>query len=207
NTLNLGDSLTLSFLSCSEDGVVLSGTMSISITQVTPNLDWTPPYALEVNVDMENFTVNDGGSVTTTNGDMLMLLAEDLGGNEYIQLSGTSLTASAGGQAERLTSYYFLIGGNNNTGDFGVILNATYASTKIDGSVSFTTVTPFTGNDLVANGEATAGELHITTSADSSQAWLIAQPDGINVQIDIDSDGDNTVDNTVMTTWTELMSL
>ncbi|MCU7916635.1 MAG: hypothetical protein KZQ65_12305 [Candidatus Thiodiazotropha sp. (ex Gloverina cf. vestifex)] len=49
--------------------------------------------------------------------------------------------------------------------------------------------------------------MHITTSADSSQAWLTAQPDGINVQVDIDSDGDNNIDSTVMTTWAELEGL
>jgi hypothetical protein len=46
---------------------------------------------------------------------------------------------------------------------------------------------------------------HNTT--DDRQAWVIAQADGVNIQIDIDMDGDEVVDLTVMTTWSELQDL
>ncbi|MEJ2453014.1 MAG: hypothetical protein P8103_02500 [Candidatus Thiodiazotropha sp.] len=206
NTLTAGDTLTISFSNCSDSGVVINGSMSMTFTQVSAGFDGFAPFTLGINVVMTNFSVNDSGYVISTNGDMSMLLSVDASGNESMQLSGSSLSSSAGGEAELLTNYAYDMM-YSSAGAYSVTLQGTLASTKIDGSVSYTTITPFTGNDYVGSGNPTGGELHITTSADSSQAWLIAQPDGVNVQIDIDTDGDNTVDETVMTTWTELQSL
>ncbi len=206
NTLTAGDTLTISFSSCSDSGVVINGSMTMTFTQVSAGFNGSPPFTLGINVVMNNFSVNDGGYVATADGDMSMLLSVDASGNESMQLSGSTLRSSAGGEAELLTNYaYDML--YSSSGAYSVTLQGTLASTKIDGSVSYTTITPFTGNDFVGAGNPTDGELHITTSADSSQAWLIAQPDGVNVQIDIDTDGDNTVDDTMMTTWTELQSL
>ncbi len=206
NTLTAGDTLTISFSNCSDSGVVINGSMSMTFTQVSAGFDGFPPFTLGINVVLNNFSVNDGGYVATANGDMSMLLSVDASGNESMQLSGSSLSSSAGGEAELLTNYAYEMQ-YSSSGAYSVSLQGTLASTKIDGSVSYTTITPFTGNDFVGSGNPTAGELHITTSADGSQAWLIAQPDGVNVQIDIDTDGDGIVDDTVMTTWTELQSL
>ncbi|MCU7851053.1 MAG: hypothetical protein KZQ80_02450 [Candidatus Thiodiazotropha sp. (ex Monitilora ramsayi)] len=206
-SLTAGDTISLVFNNCIHLGDVANGSMSMTITQISPGYDGNPPYTLGINVVLSGFSVNASGFVITSNGDLAMLTDEDLSDNINMILSGTSLTATAGGQSEMLRNYRYEIMANLIGGPFSFSLQGTFASTRINGAISYSTITPFTGNDLVGTGEATIGELHITTSADNSQAWLIAQPDGINVQIDIDLDGDNTVDNTVMTTWTELYSL
>jgi len=121
-----------------------------------------------------------------------------------MSLSGNSLTTSTDSEIERLTNYLYGLT-YNAVSDFSISLRGTIASAKIDGIVSYTIITPSTGNDFVSLGNPTAGELHITTTADSSQAWLIAQADGINVEID--TDGNGTVDSIVMTTWPELQAL
>ncbi|MCU7920760.1 MAG: hypothetical protein KZQ95_20755 [Candidatus Thiodiazotropha sp. (ex Epidulcina cf. delphinae)] len=207
NVLTAGDTLTLSFNNCNMAGAVTNGAMSLTITQITPNFDGDPPYTLGLDVVLTNLSVNDGGLVATGSGDMSMLLAIDSAGNESMVLAGASLTASASGQTETLSNYRYEITINDLTGSYSISLQATFASTEIGGSMSFTTITPFSGNDFIGAGDPTAGQLHVTTSIDGSQLWLIAQPDGINVQIDIDTDGDNNVDSTVMTTWAELESL
>jgi hypothetical protein len=92
-------------------------------------------------------------------------------------------------------------------GDNSVMLQGTLTSTKIDGSVSYASITAFAGNDNLYSGNIAAGELHISISADISQTWLTALSDGLNIQINIDTDGNNLDDATVMTTWSELQSL
>ncbi|MCU7906806.1 MAG: hypothetical protein KZQ76_13380 [Candidatus Thiodiazotropha sp. (ex Epidulcina cf. delphinae)] len=207
NVLTAGDSLTLSFHDCPVGGSVTNGAMSLTVTRITPNFAGNPPYTLGLEVVLTNLSVNDGGLVATGSGDMSMLLTVDSAGNESMVLAGDSLTTSASGQAETLSNYRYEITINDFTGNYSLSLLSTFAGTEIGGSVSVTTITPFTGNDFVGAGDPTAGQLHVTTSIDGSQLWLIAQPDGINVQIDIDTDGDNSVDSTVMTTWAELESL
>ncbi len=204
--LNPGDSLTLTFSTCNDNGVVLTGTMSITFTQISAAFDGYPPYTLGITVQLTNFSVSAGGLVITSNGDIAMLMEEDSSGNETFQLSGSSLIAASGAYSEVITNYAYNFQ-YSASGAYSATMQGTLATTQINGSISYTTITPFTGNDYVGTSNPTAGELHITTSADNSQAWLIAQADGNSVVIDIDTDGDNVVDNTVYTTWTEMENL
>jgi hypothetical protein len=205
-TITVGDTLTVAFTSCSDGEVVLGGSMSYTITQVSAEFDGYPPYTLGVDVDYHNFSVRVGGTTTTTSGDISLLLEEDSSGNTNLQHFGNSLTNTLEGHTHKLTNYAYDFQ-YDSSGTYSISLQGTLASTKINGSVSYTTITPFTGNDFGVTVNPTAGELHITTSADDSQAWIIALSDGVNVQIDIDTDGDNLVDDTVITTWTELENL
>jgi len=202
--LNAGDTISVTFTNCVIYGVTLNGTMGMTITQITPLFTGIPPFTLGINVVLTGFSVNDAGLVITANGDMSILLDEDGLNNHSMELSGNSLTATAAGDTEILSNYLFDLSGNDISGDYSIDLQGTIASTVIGGSVTFVTTTTFTGNDFVGTTEPTAGVLWITTSIDNSQEWLIAQPDGINVQIDVDEDGDNIVDATIMTTWTAL---
>ncbi|MEJ2593230.1 MAG: hypothetical protein P8178_17905 [Candidatus Thiodiazotropha sp.] len=206
NTLTAGDSLTFSFNNCNVDGYVTNGGMDLSVSYVTPNFTGIEPFTLDVDVVLHSLSVNDSGSSYSANGDMSLLIDVDSVGNESVRLSGSSLATTASTESTLLSNYQYDMNYATNA-DFSVSLQGTVASTKIDGAVSFTTLTNFTGNDNVYGGYPTAGELHITTTADSSQAWVIALSDGTNVQIDLDTNGDDTVDSTVMTTWTELESL
>lgn len=70
-------------------------------------------------------------------------------------------------------------------------------------NVTFTTITPFTGNVDVSEGNPTAWQLQLT-GQDGTQAWVTAQPDGINVEIGLALLGGSTPDTTVMTAWSEL---
>ena len=83
-------------------------------------------------------------------------------------------------------------------------LNAsgTLDSSRLSGVIRYTTPVTFEGFD--ANYPQT-GELLIT--GENSSARLIAAANGVDVTIEIDSDGDGTVDDTIMTTWTELTGI
>jgi hypothetical protein len=82
----------------------------------------------------------------------------------------------------------------------------TVASKTINGSVSYDTEQWPLALPLFYNPIIISGRIHITTTADDSQAWFLPQQDGVNIQIDIDTDGDDITDSTVMTTWSEVMS-
>ncbi len=204
--LTVGDSITLSFSTCVETDVTVNGSMSMTITQLSGDI--TNPsavYALGVNVTLTNLSVSVSGHVASSSGDMTMVISNDGSGGESFTLSGSSLSSTVSSQTVTLANYLYDFA-LSDAGPYTISLQGTLASATIGGSVSYTTITPFTGNEFVGSGDPTAGELHIV-GANGSQAWLTAQPDGSTVLIEVDNDGDNVVDTTITTSWSELDSL
>lgn len=203
----VGDSISVDFNNCVVDGIVLNGAMSLVVTTVTPGFDsGTLPYTLGIDAVLTAFSANEAGFIVTGDGDMSMLLDASAMGDFTTELSGTSLLASAAGNAEQLTNYGFDITGNDLSGDYSVDLIGTIATTLIGGSVSFATTAPFVGNEFFGAGDPTSGVMQITTSADTSRARVTAQPDGINIEIEVDANGDSIYEATIMTTWTALQT-
>ena len=203
STVSAGDTVSVDFNNCVVDSVVLNGAMTLSVTTITPNFDGSPPYTLGIDAALSDFSANDAGFIVTADGDMSILLGASISGDFSTVFSGSSLLASAAGEAQRLTNYQFDILENASTGDYSVDISGTIATTAIGGSVSFVTMELFTGNDFGAS-EPTAGVMWITTSADNSQARVTVQPDGINVLIEIDADGNSLYETEIWTTWAEL---
>jgi len=206
NELNVGDTVTLVFNNCDLPDATINGTMSMMITQVSGDILFSTTFTLGVNVTLTSLSISDGVAVIMGNGDMSMLLDENGStGNSRMVLSGNSLTATEGSSSETLTAYNFDFTGDFS-GNFIASLAGTISSSSLGGTVSFISTTDFTGNDNVLNGDPTAGVLLITTNADSSQEWLTALADA-TVKLEVDEDGDGTVDVTVMTTWSELSAI
>lgn len=203
DTITDGDQFDLDFNACVLDGIELNGGMSLTVITIPPNFDGTPPFSVELAAVLSGFSANDAGFIVTGDGDMTIQLDADTIGNLITVLSGSSLLASATGAAEQLTNFLFNIADNLVTGDYSVDLSGTIATTALGGSVSYVTNLPFTGNDNVAN-DPTAGEMHITTTADSSQERVTALTNGVDVMIEVDADGNSSYETTIMTTWTAL---
>lgn len=204
----VGDQITIKFIDCELEGIVFNGTLSMTITELVGDFLSGPPpdTTLGVDVVLTVFSVDDGSQVFSADGDISMQLKENEIGDENIVLSGNSLTAWGAGEVETLTKYQYGLTWELD-GDYSIDLEGTLASTVIDGSVSFKSMETFTGNDFLADGNPIAGILQIWTSIDASQARLTAQDDGMEVWIEVDADGDDIYEDTIMTTWTDLESL
>jgi hypothetical protein len=208
DTLSAGDTLSIDFDGCNESGILISGSLDLTINATSSAFfDGTPPFDIDISVVMAALTVTDTGSTFSGNGDIRLVLTEDALGNYGATLSGNSVTISEGGQTETLSSYNYVLTGNDSSGDYSIDIAGTINSTILGGSVTFITDQPFTGNDFIGTGDPTEGVLLMTSDFDGSQARLTAQPDGINVMIEVDADGDGVFEDTVMTTWADLDSL
>lgn len=204
DTFSAGDTLSAVFDNCSESGSLISGRFDMTINAA---FDGTPPFNLDVSVTMTGFSVSDPDVNFSSDGDMRLVLTEDGAGNFEAAISGNSLTVSESGDTFTLSSYNYVLTGNDSSGDYSIDIAGTIDSTIVGGSVTFVTVQPFTGNDFIGTGDPTQGVLLMTSNFDSSQSRLTAQPDGINVMIEVDADGDGVFESTVMTTWDNLDSL
>jgi hypothetical protein len=199
----VADKITTTYNNCNEYGIIMNGETTNTIAQVSDNFDGTVPFTLHVDVEFTNLSSEDVdlGLVSIIDGAMSVLLSETLDEISSTIL-GNSLTQQWDGEVETLSDFLIEVVDNSTTGDYSLDLNGTIDSTLIGGSVSYDTTTLFTGNVDVGTGEPTAGVLHVTTS--SSQALLTALPNGINVEIKVDADGDDVYESTILTTWAEL---
>lgn len=210
--LSAGDTVSFSFGNCTYDSdLIINGTIGITLTQITEGFTGTPPYELGMLTELTDFQVENQGTAFTSNGDLSMLINENVYGERAAQINGALMSISFGSASKNnsLTlSDYLIELEENDTQDYSVSSQGTIeiAIPFVSINASFTTITPFTGNYDVSAGNPTAGELHLT-GALGSQAWVIAQPDGVNIQIDIDADGDGVVEDTIMTNWTELQDI
>ena len=204
DTFSAGDTLSAIFDNCSEEGILISGSFELTINVA---FDGTPPFNLDVSIRMTGFSVTDPDINFSSDGDMRLVLTEDGIGNFGATFSGNSLTINEGGETVTLSTYNYVLTGNDSSGGYTVDIAGTIDSTILGGSVTFTTVQPFTGNDFNGTGDSTQGVLLMTSNFDGSQARLTAQPDGVNVMIEVDADGDGVFEETVMTTWDDLDSL
>jgi hypothetical protein len=204
DTFSAGDTLLATFNNCSEEGTLISGKFEMTINTA---FDETSPFNLDVSIIMTGLSVTDSSTNLSSNGDMRLVLTEDGIGNFGATFSGNSLTINEGGETETVSNYNYVLAGNDSSGDYSIDISGTIDSTILGGSVNFVTAQPFTGNDFIGISDPAEGVLLMTSNFDSSQARLIAQPDGINVMIEVDADGDDIYEGTVMTTWATLDSL
>ena len=207
DTLSAGDTLSLIFNNCSEEGVLFSGRLELTINTVSAGFDGMPPFEIDISVVMADLSVTDGGSTFSSDGDMRLALNEDISGNYGATFSGKSVTVREGSRTETLSGYNYALTANDSSGDYSVDIEGSLESTVLDGSVSFVTVQTFAGNDFIGTGDPTQGVLLMTSDFDGSQARLTAEADGINVMIEVDADGDGVFEGTVMSTWGTLNSL
>jgi hypothetical protein len=201
----IGDTTTLTFSNCNENGEITDGDMTFFISDVTPNFDGTPPYTLRIDVEFTNLSVTDTNLNLTSvsKGDMSIQLSETLAGDMTLETSGISLTNNMEGTVEILTNYAFVIDSNYISGDISYDLRGTMDSAVIGGSVSFDSTTVFAGNVNISDNP-TSGVLLLTTSIDNSKARLTAQNDGLNVLIEVDANGDDMYETSYTRLWSEL---
>jgi hypothetical protein len=201
--LTAGDRIALNFVGCDEAGVLMNGGFTMVINAITPFYDPSLPpsaFTLDVSVDMNGFSVDDGIIDFSADGDMTM--AFDVNGNAIsLTLSGNGITVTDGVITETLAGYSYSFIVDDSTGDFSASLNGTISSSLFNGTVSFQTTSAFTGNDFLAGGNPTAGSILFTTDVDNSSAILTAQSDGSTVVIDVDEDGNGIYEIQIVTDW------
>ncbi len=162
--------------------------------------DGTPPYTIDLNTVFTALRALDGVDYYYADGDMLVTIDDDSTGTGDIRmtLTGNALDTSYNNHDQLITAnpmtttpYLFDLSGNVNTGLYTIDFDGTVESRDIDGTVTFTPrCTPFTGDENSGNVEATAGELDAVSDLDNTKVKLIAQPDGINVELRVDADGE-----------------
>ena len=234
NPISMGDQLALNFSSCTDTGTTINGLFSGTYNTITEvnlgeagNVASMNNWDFNISSTSDNLRVNDSNVNVAADGDVTADVAFTVAGANLLSTATNTLLTFADNTGEcasignaNITATVM----NVTTNPAAYTLNVnqaaalSIASTELGGTVQAQTpVTAFSGMENlfdVGLGEIdeyfvelddalppSGGVLVITGNLSNVTATVMA---GGIVQIDVDIDGDNMIDNTIMTTWAAL---
>lgn len=199
-TLTAGDTFSVSAIAC-DDGIgeIMDGLMTITVTDFTGDL-LLGTYLLAMNATLDGLQVTTASDVISSTGDTSIALDTTATPFVSASVSGGSMMTSSNASTETLTNYATeqTVDAGMQPAPYTLTSRGTVDSSQLDNIVNYSTPVRFQGNDV---DFPHTGELLITGT--NSSVRLIAI-DNINVRIELDSDGNGSVDVTVDTTWAAL---
>jgi hypothetical protein len=199
NTITVGDRIVAVFVDCDDGlGYVISGTVDIRIAAIQGDI-LTDVFLLGMDVLMTDIVVTEGTSVMTAEGDFTLTLDSLDFPVLRTSLSGDDLQLGSDGEAVTLTSFDHALEIDAVTTALVANVLGRLDSTTLGGSVDYQTLVSI---EATGDNDPHIGELLITGADNSSVRIVIV--DSSQVRLEIDQNGDGTVDEFIDTTWAEL---
>jgi hypothetical protein len=201
NTISVGDHIVAVFIDCDDGlGYVIDGTVDMTIIAVEGDII-TDVFLLGMDILMTDIVVTGGAGAVTADGDFMLTL--DSMDFPILRVSMAGDELQLGGDGEIITLTDFDHAFQVDTGVFPEALVANVLgrldSLLLAGSVDYETPVAIAA---VGDDDPHVGEILVTGADDSSVRIVII--DDTHVQLEIDENGDGTVDTFVDTTWAEL---
>ena len=201
-TLSAGDVINIDADNCNDGlGETTDGVIGFTVDAISGDF-LSALYDLTMSLDITNFQVTTAEDVLTTNGDTTVRLNTLNTPAVLASVSGLSLTADSNTQSRTLTNYLTeqTLDAGQTPSPYTMDSSGTLNSSELGGVVDYATEVIFQGFD---NDYPSSGELLV--SGDNSSVRLTAI-DNVNVQVDIDNNGDDVIDETIVTTWDALVN-
>ncbi len=201
NTITVGDRILAVFIDCDDGlGYVISGTVDMTIAAIQGDI-LTEVFLLGMNVVLTDVVITEGQTTMTAGGDFTLTLDSLDFPVIRMSLSGDDLQLGSDGEDLTLTDFDHAL-----QIDIGITPEALVAnvlgrldSSTLGGSVDYETPTDI---EAVGDDDPHVGEILIT-GADGSTVRIVIV-DNSSIQLEIDENGDGTVDAFIDTTWAEL---
>ncbi len=198
--LSIGETLTATFNSCVDPA--LSGSITGGLTLAISALSGTPgvgAWSTAMTMTFSNLTV-DGETLA---GDTAISLSTSDSVSVNATLTGSSLSyTKTTGTSETISGYNFSVAYNNSSNAYTVSGTGTTGNSSLGGTVTFNTTSAFAGNFNNNPDNPISGVL-VATGANNSKVRLTALSN-LNVQIEVDANGDGTYESSSTTTWAAL---
>jgi hypothetical protein len=202
-TLSEGDVFGFMFTSCNQGtGTVASGGMAVTITALDGDFA-TGEFLLGMSLEVTALSITENGDETSATGIISIEIDTTMPPIRTITVSVGALASTSGGMTEVITNMTVTISQDDSMFPTGVTVET-----------SFTVSSPRIGGDIVVSTSIAlqssgaeypfVGELRIM-AAGNSVIILIALG-GDSVRLEIDIDGDGAMDDSVDTTWDEIIA-
>ncbi|MEJ2274324.1 MAG: hypothetical protein P8Y01_07085 [Woeseiaceae bacterium] len=201
NSVTVGDRIIAVFDNCDDnEGYVIDGTVDLTVSAVEGDI-LTDVFLLGFDVVMAGVSIDDGTDVVTSDGFFTMTFDNLEFPVLGLNLAGDELVFGTGGETLTLTNFDhdLRIGFGVYPGTLTAQASGTLDSTSLGGSVDYATPV-----EIAAMGDLDpyGGEILITGANDSTVRIVIV--DSSHVTLEVDSNGDGTVDDYIDTNWSEL---
>ncbi len=199
NTITVGDRIVAIFVDCDDDlGYVISGTVDITIAAIQGDV-LTDVFLLGMDVVMTDIVVTEGTSVMTAEGGFTLTLDSLDFPIVRTSLSGENLQLGSGGELVALIGFDHALEIDEVTTVLVANVLGRLDSSTLGGSVDYETTVAI---EAIGDNDPNVGEILVTGADDSSVRIVIV--DSSHVRLEIDANGDGTVDEFIDTTWAEL---
>lgn len=200
--LSVNDTFRLVYAACNDGiGEVLDGTIDLTVGDFAGDLQ-AAAYMVSMDTIATNFQVSAGGDTTVSNGDTTVALDTMQTPLIDVGTSGSSMRVDSSSRSDVLSGFQSsqTVDGNVAPAPYTLTASGTLDSTLLDGVVRYSTIETFQGV-----GTEFPGQGRLRVQGDRSSLELVAI-DNVNVDIEIDSNGDDVVDVTISTTWADISS-
>lgn len=203
NTLSAGDTISLRFNNCDDgDGQVANGSLTLTVDTLSGDLD-SGFFALGVSLDFGSLSVLEAGETTAVDGSLSMLVDTTDYPVTTASLSSPSLSVTSGAQSANLSNYSATVTLDESSMPpaFSVTSSGRIGLPDQSGAVTYSVREPFTG---FGDSDPQAGVLFIRGANNASITMTVLSD--TQVQLEMDYDGNGSVDETAILTWVEFES-
>jgi len=197
--------LNISASNCVEGTTVINGSMTIALSNVTGDPGASASWSADMDIDYKNISVIDSGVGIRITGDMTL---------NYNQTSPSQISASIAGDSlhmrylENGTLVYntlmtdYSLSNLQNVNAYSTLANFKHASTGSSlGSISYQVTT---SQMFQRTGTAYPHSGVLKVLATNNSSVTLRALSNTNVRLELDTNGDGTIDETVNTTWATL---
>lgn len=199
-TLTAGDVINVEADACDDGlGEVLDGDMHMTVDAFSGDFA-AGVYTLTITLQLSNLQVATEADVVTSNGDVTVTLDTLAAPAVSAGTSGSEITIDGNTESVTLSNFESIgtLDASVSPSPWTRDASGRLDSSELPGTIVYSTPVTFEGVD---DGYPHTGELLVT--GDDSSLRLVAL-DEVNVRIDVDEDGDGTVDASIETTWDAL---
>ena len=198
-TLTAGDTIVFEFDACDDGVIVVAGTFEMTITGFSGDFV-SGTFAFDVDAMLTDFHVTENG-VTSPSIDGTVSIGLDITSAPSLGLTvnADTLTVSQGFAAHSLEMFTLTETSDSTTGAYTLTMAGRATSTDFMDAVDFTTPVALQSLD---GGNPFTGRVEITGNAGATIAVIVL--DSASVRLEVDEDGDGTVDQFIDTTWDSL---
>ncbi len=201
--ISAGDTLVLESDNCDSGSAgVTSGKITMLINSVTggpaENI-----FGFDATLTMEDTSLTIAGETSVTNGDMRVVTPDANSASREAELSGSTFATTLGNESTTMTNYQIGASFDAATSTSLTDSRGALVSSEFNGQVNFETTLPF--RSLAGDDYPSAGTMLVTGSNDAALRLIVL--DAVNVRVEIDVDGDGAFEDSVDTSWAELVEL
>jgi len=194
--LTPNDTIVFDFALCREGDATVNGRVSMQFASFSGDLA-SDTFSLDVDVQASDLEATIGGRAATLNGSASLVI-DSTPDTLTTTVTSTSVSVAHAGSTSTFSNYSSITMVTSSS--VARAVNGTLTSSAFDGSVTFDTTKALEGANRLSTD---AGQVVITGADGGTITFVVL--DATSVRLEVDTNGDGTVDATFDVPWTGLI--